>query len=553
MDYLSLCLICKDENETLPEWLDYHILMGVDRFYIYDNESQVSLRETLKNYIERGWVAVVDIPGKAMQLHAYDHCLQIFGSQTFWLGFIDTDEFLVPKTTLDLKELLKGYESYGGLAVSSLFFGSNGHQTRPQAGQIAAYTHRTHETFQGNVLIKSIVQPKRVLMPISPHDFAFRENNWCVNEDMLLVDGMKFPCHTEKIQLNHYYCRSQSEIDLKLVRGWADHISGTWPRERFDVVNRQSTFEDVTILKKLEQVIVQAGMDISGLVNTPEQAGLLDKMAALVMQRFPPAIGFFPFHEAECQPRITRAAELKAQTLAAVEREDYQEAIRLVMLRLQLTPEKISLLVDLSVNHLRLGNPQAAWGALSQVWTLAPNSYPVLMGMAYFFLQVKNYSMAEKTCCQLLEMAPHNLMILGYLTEAMLGLGRGAEALKVGLPLLEVDDALGELPKGMAAHLVKLMADSLLEKNDFSGALRLWEARLENQKEDLDLLLELTACLILAGDQTGAFQRLEQARVLSSQNEIVLAQIKRLDPVIRPPSPVSIHPLSISCSTKKRH
>ena len=47
MDYLSLCLICKDENDYLAEWLDYHILMGVERFYIYDNESQVSLRETL--------------------------------------------------------------------------------------------------------------------------------------------------------------------------------------------------------------------------------------------------------------------------------------------------------------------------------------------------------------------------------------------------------------------------------------------------------------------------------------------------------------------------
>jgi len=36
---------------------------AVLRFYIYDNESQVSLRETLKEYIELGWV-VVDISGQ---------------------------------------------------------------------------------------------------------------------------------------------------------------------------------------------------------------------------------------------------------------------------------------------------------------------------------------------------------------------------------------------------------------------------------------------------------------------------------------------------------
>ena len=154
-----------------------------------------------------------------MQLNAYDHCLQSFGPYTFWMGFIDTDEFLVTKTVLDLKELLKEYEAFGGLAVSSLFFGSNGHQTRPTAGQITAYTRRTHETFMENDLIKSIVQPSRTSQPISPHDFAFNQGSWCVNEKKLQVVGQHFPNYIELIQLNHYFCRSEGEIDLKLQRG----------------------------------------------------------------------------------------------------------------------------------------------------------------------------------------------------------------------------------------------------------------------------------------------------------------------------------------------
>ena len=188
MDYLSLCLICKDENDYLPEWLDYHILMGVDRFYIYDNESRISLRESLADYIARGWAVVMNIPGKAAQLFAYDHCLQTFGSNTFWMGFIDTDEFLVTKSALNLKDFLKGYEEFGGLAVSSLFFGSNHHQNRPSCGQIAGYTLRTRQSFQRNNLIKSIVQPLKAWMPNSPHDFIFKENAWCVNENFLRVD-----------------------------------------------------------------------------------------------------------------------------------------------------------------------------------------------------------------------------------------------------------------------------------------------------------------------------------------------------------------------------
>jgi len=253
MDYLSLCLICKDENDYLPAWLNYHILVGVERFYIYDNESQVSLRETLKNYIDGGWVVVLEIPGTAMQLYAYDHCLQTLGPETRWLGFIDTDEFLVPKTTLDLKELLSDYESYGGLAVSSLFFGSNDHEDRPKEGQIAAYTRRTHETYKRNELVKSIVQPALTVIPNSPHDFTYRENHFCVTERFLRVDGQRFPNSTQKIQLNHYYCRSESEIETKLLRGNSGAI--TWPRKNFESVNLQAIYADTVILEQLDQLI----------------------------------------------------------------------------------------------------------------------------------------------------------------------------------------------------------------------------------------------------------------------------------------------------------
>ena len=34
-----------------------------------------------------------------MQLFAYDHCLQTYGQESKWIGFIDTDEFIVPHTS----------------------------------------------------------------------------------------------------------------------------------------------------------------------------------------------------------------------------------------------------------------------------------------------------------------------------------------------------------------------------------------------------------------------------------------------------------------------
>jgi hypothetical protein len=37
--YLAMCAIAKNEGRYLQEWIEYHKLLGVEMFYIYDNES----------------------------------------------------------------------------------------------------------------------------------------------------------------------------------------------------------------------------------------------------------------------------------------------------------------------------------------------------------------------------------------------------------------------------------------------------------------------------------------------------------------------------------
>ena len=39
MKYLSVVAVMKDELRNLPEWLDFHRRVGVEHFYLYDNNS----------------------------------------------------------------------------------------------------------------------------------------------------------------------------------------------------------------------------------------------------------------------------------------------------------------------------------------------------------------------------------------------------------------------------------------------------------------------------------------------------------------------------------
>jgi tetratricopeptide (TPR) repeat protein len=525
MDYLSLCLVCKDENHYLPEWLDYHILLGVDRFYIYDNESHVSLRTSLAAYIQRGWVVVIDAPGQAIQLNAYDHCLRTFGAHTFWLGFIDTDEFLLPKTNSNLKDLLKEFEPYAGLAVSSLFFGSNGHLVRPLQGQLAAYTTRVDAAIHEYQLVKSIVQPRWVIMPNSPHDFIYQENQSCVNEVFLPVEYQRFPTHTEKIQLNHYYCRSAHEIKQKLQRGNAQSVA--WQRDRFDTLNHLATTPDDSAPQLLARLLDEPGQNSAAQVTA-----LFEKMARAAHQlspNQPPSQS--SARMSAIRPELALWLQKKAAWEAAKAGNDLANVLRLGQEMLQLHPHYIHLLVVMAVDCLAVNDPASAWQYLSHAWQLSPNkNYNVLSGMVFFFLWTDNFTMAEKTSRLILDFAPTDVQVTGLLVSSLIGLGRRADALQVGLPLLALAGSPGwQLSDRLAISLFNSLAGYLLEDHNYLLAQRLWEQAVSWRPNDPGLQLQLAQTCLLAGDPQSARRWLASVLALAPQNEQALQLLRQVE------------------------
>lgn len=222
MHYLALCAIAKDEDRYLLEWIHYHILVGVERFIIYDNDSATPIAQTLAEYVKAGIVEVIPVSGKDRQIPAYEHCLREHGPRFRWIGFLDLDEFLVLKDTRDARILLSDYEDHGGLAVHWVMFGSSGHVTSPAGLQIENYTLRLSGS---NFHVKSIVQPPHVSKVANVHMFNYKPGSCCVNEDRLPV-GSAISYHTvRRAQINHYWYRSQQDFATKLQRGRADAAS----------------------------------------------------------------------------------------------------------------------------------------------------------------------------------------------------------------------------------------------------------------------------------------------------------------------------------------
>lgn len=253
--YLSLCCIVKDENDYLAEWLDYHRRIGVEHFYIYDNGSKMPARNVIDALGYSEFVTVTGIPGQNMHVKAYQHCLDNFGYKSRWIGFIDMDEFIVPKNeSANLPQLLEKYMGYGGLGLSWLIFGSNNHIEKPAGSQLENFTMRSEVSFPPNRHIKSIVQPRYVQSAYKSHCFKFKPGYTCVNEHFVPIEEALADVSVDTIQLNHYYCRSLEEYRQKVERGISDTKRKRKLEEFHNHDNESNVVEDRTILEILDKL-----------------------------------------------------------------------------------------------------------------------------------------------------------------------------------------------------------------------------------------------------------------------------------------------------------
>jgi hypothetical protein len=226
--YLSICSIYRDHAEYLAEWIEFHRLVGVERFFLYDNLSRDHHREVLEPYVEAGVVVQNDwhrpfFPTSEGMLKAYEHCLEHHGENSRWIAFIDIDEFLFSPTGRPVSDLLVEYERFPGVAVNWATFGTSGHRTKPRGLVIESYLGRSNREYI-NRNFKSVVDPSRVARTGNPHFFIYRKG-WAVDENKRPLGpivhgqfrrGKTQSVSSSRLRINHYWSKSEEECRKKL-------------------------------------------------------------------------------------------------------------------------------------------------------------------------------------------------------------------------------------------------------------------------------------------------------------------------------------------------
>ncbi len=259
---LAVVAIFKDEAPYLREWLDYHLIAGVEHFYLYDNDSSDNYDEIIAPYVAAGLVTCKKFSGGSAQFAAYDDAVLNYRFQCRRMAFIDLDEFIFPKNTeisisARLDEILKNFPEASGLAINWQLFGSNGQvKADYNRGVLVRFTRRApvdwivpipnRDIPGGNAQVKTVANPRRIAFFTSAHFPIYFEGNFSVNERGEVVQNYcNEPVTAEKIVINHYNVKSREEFFVKkLNRGRADKAGNYFNATWFDMYDRNEVFDD---------------------------------------------------------------------------------------------------------------------------------------------------------------------------------------------------------------------------------------------------------------------------------------------------------------------
>lgn len=210
---VSVTAIFKNEAQYLKEWIEYHLLIGVSHFYLYDNGSEDNPLQVLAPYIQEEIVTLIPWVAFEMRLNsqrlAYRHSAMNFGANYQWMAFIDLDEFIVPNKDIRLVDFLSNNTNYAVIHMPLIEFDHNGHIEKPKGFVTENYFNGCNlgrEWRVKPILQARLVETIETLRPKTKHPvFAIEE----------------LPQPQWPIRINHYFSKSLEEYAEKRARGWA--------------------------------------------------------------------------------------------------------------------------------------------------------------------------------------------------------------------------------------------------------------------------------------------------------------------------------------------
>jgi hypothetical protein len=217
---LAAAVCVKDEARYLPQWVEWHVGQGFDKFMIFDNGSSPKQQPARVLWPYGDLVEVVHVP-RHREATPSRWCLDLLPSvDCDWIWGGSLDEYLWCPGGGTVSELLRGYETtcIAALVVNWWVFTSRG--PTDEGLLIERFTHATRDP---NEHVKTIARQGQYNGWQGTHCADFGRGFAAVNELHHHVAGpWTWEFSAERIAINHYWCLSRPEFEVKMSKGRAD-------------------------------------------------------------------------------------------------------------------------------------------------------------------------------------------------------------------------------------------------------------------------------------------------------------------------------------------
>ena len=220
-DKATICMVVKNEEAYLDEFVDYHHALGFEKVFLYDNTESFEM----KQWAERKgtFIEAKHWPGEAQQLIVYNDCAKEARQQNFtWAAFFDADEILILKQHNHVVDCLKQYCDPGGaVGINWVYFGTAGQEVYSPQPFTKRFQYRTAE--YPNQHIKTIASLSHFeRMGANPHVVVLGEGHVTRDTSRREIYGpFNDNGPTDVALLYHYSSKSYKEYIHKRMRGIA--------------------------------------------------------------------------------------------------------------------------------------------------------------------------------------------------------------------------------------------------------------------------------------------------------------------------------------------
>lgn len=231
--YIGCALVCiaKKEEKYIEEFVQYHLKLGVDYIFLYDNEDVPTYRNLLSTYKQ---VYVNHLPGKHFfggpQTKALEHFTTTImkDPRITHVAHIDIDEFIVLKKHSHIHDFIRSYIKTNdnsikcaGIGMNWRFFGSSGHTIYENIPMTIRFTKCAKKL---NHHIKTLFNKDFFQKYNECHSIQTNHSEYSILSTSGKIINGPFNEETENdvIQLNHYKCKTFEEFKEIRKRGRAD-------------------------------------------------------------------------------------------------------------------------------------------------------------------------------------------------------------------------------------------------------------------------------------------------------------------------------------------